>query len=261
MSDAEYVHGTDPGEQARLVLLNDLTNEAFITFLKVAPGTRVLEVGSGLGILAAKVAGSAPGVAVVGLERSAEQLAKAVRVEGLSHVHGDAHQLAFQDGTFDLVYCRYVLEHVADPVRVVSEMRRVARPGGAVAAMENDITLIRFDPPCLRFERVWAAFGRYQEQLRGDPLIGRRLFRLFRSAGFQHVELSVQPEVHWFGSRGFSDWIENLIGNVRSAREGIVSSGLSSPSEVDEAIDELAALTRCHEASAQFVWNRVSAVR
>ena len=53
-----YIHGTEPSEQKRLAALNRLTNEAFVRFLGVVPRMRALEVGSGLGILAAEVAAS-----------------------------------------------------------------------------------------------------------------------------------------------------------------------------------------------------------
>lgn len=44
----------------------------------------------------------------------------------------DAHTLPFADGSFDAVVCQAVLEHVADPPRVVAEIHRVLRPGGLV---------------------------------------------------------------------------------------------------------------------------------
>ena len=44
----------------------------------------------------------------------------------------DAHDLPFQDGTFDAVVCQAVLEHVLDPSRVVGEIHRVLAPGGLV---------------------------------------------------------------------------------------------------------------------------------
>ena len=260
-ASGSYIHGTEPGEQQRLAALNRMTNEAFVRFLEVAAGARVLEVGSGLGILAAEVASAANGVRVVGVEKSPEQIAAAVRVPCVTYVRGDARHLNFPDGSFDLVYARYLLEHVADPEQVLREMRRVTRPGGRVAACENDISLLRIDPPCPAFEEAWAAFLRFQESLGGDGRIGRRLFRLFRNAGFSEIELSVQPEVHWFGSPGFSRWIQNVIGNIESARDGMVTAGFSDAADLDRAFTELSDVMRRHDASSHFAWNRAVAIR
>ena len=258
---AAYIHGTDASEQARLELLNRLTNGPFLEFLNVQPAMRVLEVGSGLGILAAEVAAVADRVEVVGLERSSDQLSVAIQSPRVRYVRGDAHELPFADGSFDLVYCRYLLEHVADPQRVLKQMRRVTRAGGRVAAMENDISLVRLDPPCPAFNEVWAAFAEHQRQLGGDGLIGRRLYRLFRAAGFSQIELSVQPELHWHGSPGFAPWIENLAGNIRSDERGLVETGLCAPEQVERAISELSELTSRDDASFTFVWNRGMALK
>jgi SAM-dependent methyltransferase len=222
---------------------------------------RVLEVGSGLGILAAEVAATAEGVEIVGLERSSEQMAAAVEAPRVFYMQGDAHEVPFGDGSFDLVYCRYLLEHVADPERVLAEMRRVTRAGGRVAAMENDISLVRLDPPCPGFDKVWSAFAEYQRSLGGDSLIGRRLFRLFRAAGLTQIELSVQPEMHWSGSPGFAPWIENLAGNIKSGQQGLIESGLCTTDQIDCALSELSALKVRDDASLAFVWNRAASVR
>jgi SAM-dependent methyltransferase len=257
VSGGTYIHGTDPDEQARLAKLNALTNRTFIDFLQVPDGSRVLEVGSGLGILAAAVADAA-NAHVVGVEFAWPQIAKAAPAPRVRVVQGDAHHLPARDAAFDVVYARYVLEHVRDPLQVLAEMRRVLRPGGRAAVLENDITLVRFDPPCPAFDEVWAVFGALQQRLGGDGTIGRRLFRLLRAAGFADVELSFQPEAHWHGSPGFAAWVTNIIGNVESAREALIKTSMCPRSRIDEAVAQLAALLQQPEASAGFVWNRAA---
>jgi SAM-dependent methyltransferase len=261
MNDATYIHGTATSEQARLALLNRLTNGPFLEFLRVEPGSHVLDVGSGLGILAAEVAASAVGVQVTGLERSPAQIAAARQHPAVNYVEGDAQQLPFEEGRFDLVYCRYLLEHVKQPEQVVAEMRRVTRPGGSIAVMENDTSLVRFDPPCPAFQAVWTVFSRYQWQLGGDAFIGRRLYRLLQAAGWTQIELSLQPEVHWSGSPGFQPWIENLLGNLESARGGMVEAALCKADQITLAEQELKKFAARTDATAQFAWNRARGVK
>jgi ubiquinone/menaquinone biosynthesis C-methylase UbiE len=256
---ATYIHGTRPEEQERLALLNDLTNKAFLEFLDVQPGSHVLDVGSGLGLLADGAASSAPSVRVTGLEKSFAQISAATKAAAVAYVQGDAAMLPFGDRCFDLACARYVLEHVADPEGVLREMRRVTRTGGRVAVCENDESLIRMDPVCPAFQQVWNAFQNYQSRLGGDSHIGSRLYRLFRSAGFSKIELSVQPEVHWYGKPTLSPWVRNIIGNIESARAGLIDSGMCSRAQIDEAVAELGALLDNTHASSVFVWNRAMA--
>ena len=258
---ATYIHGTDPSEQHRLVELNRLTNGPFLEFLGIEPNTRTIDVGSGLGILAAEVAGVRPHVNVVGVELSGVQLERALRRPGVTYIRGDAHALPVAGGTFDLAYARYLLEHVADPGAVLAEMRRVLRRGGRVAVMENDVTLVRFDPPCPMFESVWSSFAAMQQELGGDALIGRRLYRLLHRAGFAQIELSVQPEVHWHGSPGWSAWVTNIVDNVESARRALIQRGLCTEAGVNTAIHELRSLVNQSDGSSLWIWSRARGIR
>jgi ubiquinone/menaquinone biosynthesis C-methylase UbiE len=52
----------------------------------------------------------------------------------VSFQQGDATALAFPDASFDVVFCRYLLIHMADPMQVVREMLRVVKPGGYAVA-------------------------------------------------------------------------------------------------------------------------------
>jgi SAM-dependent methyltransferase len=263
MGDATYIHGTDAEEQARLAKLGELTDEAFVRFLEVRPADVVLDVGSGLGNLARRVALLVPQGEVQGVERSADQLAKATRcaAPNVRFLQGDAQALPFDDGRFDVAYCRYLLEHVGDPARALREIRRVLKPGGKVFAQENNILVNLFDPECPHFDRVWAQFARLQGLLGGDALIGRKLLRLFHEAGFTGVRLSIQPEVHHAGMPTFRLWVENLIQNVRPAEGQLVEKGLLTPDELRRGIDEARALMEHPSGSAFFYWNRAVGVK
>jgi len=258
--DSHYIHGTDKTEQERLVALNRLTNPAFVEFLELRPDSAVLEAGSGLGILAGEVAARAPQGEVIGIEFSPAQLAAAhVTLPNLRFERGDAHRLPFEAARFDVVYCRYLLEHVADPVQVLREMRRVLRPGGRTCIQENNVLANEFYPECPRFDSVWEKFVALQSKLGGDALIGKKLFALLRQAGFQNIRLSFAPEIHPADSDTFLPWVENMIHNVTGAAALLVRHRLATQHEIDEAVAEVRAFEKLPNACAYFYWNRARA--
>jgi SAM-dependent methyltransferase len=262
MPEASYIHGTAPAEQERLALLNRITNPPFIAFLNLRGDERVLEIGSGLGILAAEVAKAAPRGSVVGVERSADQLARVPRgPSNLLFLEGDAHHLPFDPATFDVVYCRYLLEHVAEPERGLAEAHRVLRPGGRVCVQENDISLVRHDPPTPAFDEVWSRFAVLQRRLGGDAHIGRRLFGLLIRAGFDDIALSFAPDIYRAGQPLFVPWLENLVGNIESGRAGLLEQGLATEREIAEAIADLRRVQADPGGSTWFAWNRAVGVR
>lgn len=106
-----------------------------------ASATRVLEVGVGTGI-------SLPDyprrIRVTGIDLSPEMLDRARRRvdrRGLSNVEAlaemDASDLAFPDDSYDAAMAMYVMTVVPDPARVMAEMRRVVRPGGAILVLSH----------------------------------------------------------------------------------------------------------------------------
>jgi malonyl-CoA O-methyltransferase len=108
---------------------------------ELAGDGRLLDVGCGTGWWLSALAGSGvdPG-RLFGLDASAERVAAAAaRAPGASVVCGDARALPWEDGTFAAVFLLLVLSSLgsADAVRAaLREVRRVVRPGGAVAVWE-----------------------------------------------------------------------------------------------------------------------------
>jgi 2-polyprenyl-6-hydroxyphenyl methylase / 3-demethylubiquinone-9 3-methyltransferase len=96
-------------------------------------GQRALDVGCGGGLLAEEFAQI--GCQVTGIDPSVSSIdtARAHALQmGLSIDYrvGVGEALSFDDAAFDVVYCCDVLEHVADPAKVIEESARVLRPGG-----------------------------------------------------------------------------------------------------------------------------------
>jgi len=257
-----YIHGTASAEQKRLAALNQLTNAPFLNFLDIRTTDRVLEVGSGLGILASEAAQQAPQGYVVGVEYAPAQIS-CTRVErpNLRFLRGDAHFLPFTDNHFDVVYCRYLLEHVRDPLQVLYEKRRVLKSGGRAFAQENNMRMVVFDPDCPHFDALLPKFCELQDLLGGDALIGKRLFALFRAAGFRNIELSYQPEIHVAGNPTFQPWIDNFIGLLEGASGLLVAHHLATTAEIEAVAVELRLLRSRDDASGLFHWNRATGVK
>lgn len=109
---------------------------AFLRWLDAPPGERWLDIGCGTGALTeAIVAGCEPSW-VGGVEPSAGFLDTArARLGTRAQLRqGSAEAIPFDDDTADVVVSGLVLNFVPDPARAVTEMARVTRPGGTVAA-------------------------------------------------------------------------------------------------------------------------------
>ena len=67
--------------------------------------------------------------------------------ENVEYVTGDAHDLPYSDGEFDVVTLHTLISHVEDPGRVLAEACRVLRPGGTVAVFDGDYASLTFAHP------------------------------------------------------------------------------------------------------------------
>jgi ubiquinone/menaquinone biosynthesis C-methylase UbiE len=119
----------------------DPAHALMLDMIDLRPGDRVLDVACGTGLVSFRVA-EAVGAqgAVVGTDIS-ERMVETVRriaaeraIGNIVFERADAEELPFADGAFDAALCALGLMYVPDPVRALSEMRRLLRPGGTAAA-------------------------------------------------------------------------------------------------------------------------------
>lgn len=107
----------------------------FATFAGVAMGQRALDVGCGPGALTGELARRLGAARVSACDPSPPFVAEcAQRNPGVDVRRGSAEELPFDDHAFDLAAAQLVLHFVSDPARAASELCRVVRPGGVIAA-------------------------------------------------------------------------------------------------------------------------------
>jgi SAM-dependent methyltransferase len=183
------------------------------------PGLAVLDVGSGPGTITADLATLVAPGRVTALETGPEPLALTraeVTRRGLSTVDfavGDVHALPFPDASFDIVHAHQVLQHVADPVGALREMRRVCRPDGYVAARDSDYAAFTWYPEVPELAEWLALYQRLARANGGEPDAGRRLLSWARAAGFGAVAatsstwcFATAADREWWGGL----WAERL---------------------------------------------------
>lgn len=146
----------------------------------LVPGLSVLDVGCGPGTITVDLAARVVPGSVTGVEPTDDALslaraeAQLHRLSNISFTTSDVHKLDFPDDAFDVVHAHQVLQHVADPVRALQEMRRVCTPGGIVAARDADYSGFIWFPKLPALDRWLDLYERAARANGGEPDAGRR---------------------------------------------------------------------------------------
>jgi len=136
--------GRRSGAYSKSSILSDKDHLNLIVDL-TAPGEsdKVLDVATGNGFLAFEFAKRVFKANVTGCDMTRDMLLVA---EGIQRERGidnldfrimDAESLGFEDGSFDIVSCRFAFHHFTDPGKVVSEMVRVCKTGGKIVLVDG----------------------------------------------------------------------------------------------------------------------------
>ena len=174
-------------------------NSAAYLLPHLAPGMRLLDVGCGPGTITADLAARvAPGtVTALEVEPPTRWSSPGPRPRPAAwptstFAVGDVHALDFPDDAFDVVHAHQVLQHLADPVRALREMRRVVPARRRGRGPRRRLRRLHLVPGAPRAGRVAGRSTRgWPAATAASRTPGRRLLSWARAAGFPEITPTV----------------------------------------------------------------------
>ena len=263
-----YLFGHSAGETDRLLrqaMLFGPYTRRLLEDAGIAPGMRVLDVGSGAGdvsLLLADMVGMSG--TVMGVDINAELLqtararADAAGLRNVTFTVGDAASVALPED-FDAVVGRCVLFFIRDRLTVVRRLAGHVRPGGVIAFQEPGNATLRPSalPPSPLLDQVWGWIMELYRRAEMDLHAGLRLFGLFKDAGLPDPQMHLDAAVG-----GGPDWpgYEYIAGLVRTILPRLVEHGVATAEQV--AIDSLTDRLRAETVASRGVmttWSFITA--
>jgi ubiquinone/menaquinone biosynthesis C-methylase UbiE len=248
-----YGLGHSAGELERLrrqaQLLNPITRQYLIE-AGIAPGMRVLDVGSGLGdvaFLAAELVG--PSGHVVGVDRSPDALvlarsrAKERSLANVTFVESELTATAF-DQHFDAAIGRFVLCHQPDPVALLRKISRLVRPGGIVVFQESDNKQRRSYPPIPTYDVMSEWIDETLRRTGVDVRMGIKLYSTFLAAGLAEPTMRLQAVIGGAKALDEAHFEADLavtLGAVTEETGVATADELDADSLVDRIVQEMIA--------------------
>jgi ubiquinone/menaquinone biosynthesis C-methylase UbiE len=207
-------------------MLTDRKTEHVAGLIRQRIGTgavRLLVVGCGSGLEAAILAREL-GADVTGIDVQENFDPQAAGIARLQY--GDAMAMPFEDGSFDYIYSYHALEHIPDPEKALSEIRRVLRNGGGVwIGTPNRLRMLGY---LGSKDATWRDKIRWNLADWKARLTGRFRNRFGAHAGFSAAELErmlkdVFPQVE----NVTDDYFVTIYGRHRAKLALLRNSGLS----------------------------------
>lgn len=199
-SDFPYLHGFSKKEQERLRQQAAFAEHTVYQDVNFSGSKEILEVGCGVGAQSEILLRRFPKINLTGIDLNDKQIESAQDyLKGLSYAENrykiqkmNAENIEFESNSFDGAFLCWVLEHIPNPSNVLSEVRRVVKPGSTIYVTEVLNSSFFLDPYSPNVWKYWMAFNDYQYENAGDPFVGAKLGNLLMSLGFRNIKTQIK---------------------------------------------------------------------
>jgi ubiquinone/menaquinone biosynthesis C-methylase UbiE len=201
--------------------------------------SKILDVGCGTGVVGFDLLNLIPSAQLYGLDIAPSVLRRAKEKIASSFIAGDAYDLPFVEGSFDLVACQYVLQHLSQPANALSEMRRLSRAGAQAVIFEfDDRTGFTYPPAPDELQELFQAKIELIERKGGDRSIGRKLYHLLSSAGWAEIEVKIIPDI-WQGAADRKSALQSAYLSFTQLKPHLIAEDLISEKSFNQGLQQL----------------------
>jgi ubiquinone/menaquinone biosynthesis C-methylase UbiE len=226
-------------------------------------GTRLLEIGCGVGAVLAVLGQEFPDVRLVGVDIEQKQLEFArghLQRAGVDAtlVEADALALPFGEQSFDHVWMMWFLEHIGDPPAALREARRVLVAGGRITAIEVDYSTCRAEPSTPAIDALFRAMVHGMDAS-GWSDAGTRLAGWLAEAGFREIDEGERS--YWWEEDDLAAQALYAADVMESAFDALAQAPGATEEELHTALDDLRRLPDLPGAGLGWLVHKSTAVR
>ena len=206
----------------------------------VEAGMRCADVGCGSGDVSLELARMVgPDGRVTGFDMDEVKLgparaeAAAAALENVEFVAADVTRFDVA-ASYDLVYARFLLQHLPDPAEVLRRLYAAVAPGGRLVVEDADFGGVFVEPPSPGADFFVRTYSAVLESHGGDPAMGRKLHAAFRAAGIRELQLGAVQQVFLEGEA------KTLFAlTIEATADTLVEHGVATRAEIEDALADL----------------------
>ena len=225
-------------------------------------GSKVLEVGCGVGAQTRILTRRNPGAFFHALDISEEsinlarKLASKDNITNVEFIHSDLYEHPLEPESYDHIFVCFVLEHLHAPEDALNIFHKALRKGGTITVIEGDHGSGFWTPETAESRLAWDGLIHSQKELGHDPNIGRRIYPLLLKTGFSVPDVSPRWIYADQSEKELLDGVINhiIVPMVYSAESQVLESKLMDTDTWKRGLQDIEQVSIHPEGTFFYTW-------